>query len=162
MQISKQITKNFNYNEFFISETAQRKGIVNFPSSNLCSDVFGNITRIAFALQFIRDIYAKRIRINSGFRSGALNAAVGGVPDSRHLYGAAVDVPKDAQLKTLLNKVCDEMVIVNYDKGCKEHMFKVIDEGTWLHFQLQPCAMCLSIIDFYNKVSVLPLIFNQE
>jgi uncharacterized protein YcbK (DUF882 family) len=50
-----------------------------------------SITLVQF-LDALRDYCGIPLVINSGFRSPAHNAAVGGAPDSAHLRGLAVDV----------------------------------------------------------------------
>lgn len=44
------------------------------------------------SLQKVRDIYGKPMRINSGYRCAAHNAAVGGSVTSQHLLGIAADI----------------------------------------------------------------------
>lgn len=82
-----QLTKNFKLEEFIRSETAKKLGIANQPGEEeiarlglLCANV----------LQPARDRWGP-IQITSGFRCPALNAAVGGEPDSQHLLGEAGD-----------------------------------------------------------------------
>jgi len=43
-------------------------------------------------LDSLRDRYGKPLRITSGYRTAEHNAAVGGVPDSSHMRGYAVDI----------------------------------------------------------------------
>lgn len=43
-------------------------------------------------LQEIRDYFKAPITINSGFRTATKNKAVGGSPNSQHLYGMAADI----------------------------------------------------------------------
>ena len=43
-------------------------------------------------LQPLRDLVGFSLPISSGVRCGTHNAAVGGAPASRHLYGDAVDI----------------------------------------------------------------------
>jgi len=40
----------------------------------------------------LREMYGKPIKVNSGYRSKLVNAAVGGEEDSEHLYGFAADI----------------------------------------------------------------------
>ena len=83
------ITDNFSMEEFVRSETADRLGLQNEPDGrarlsivNLCSKV----------LQPLRNALGEPIRIDSGYRSPALNAAVGGVATSQHMKGEAADL----------------------------------------------------------------------
>lgn len=43
-------------------------------------------------LDELRDRYGKPIRVTSGYRTEKHNAAVGGVPESSHMRGYAVDI----------------------------------------------------------------------
>jgi len=45
------------------------------------------------ALEKLRALIGKPIRIVSGYRSPAHNKRVGGAPDSRHLHNDAADIP---------------------------------------------------------------------
>ena len=83
------LSSNFTLSELITSQTATRKGLDNIPSALgieclkvLCTEL----------LQPIRDIVAKPITINSGYRSPAVNAAVGGSHTSAHKYGYAADI----------------------------------------------------------------------
>lgn len=52
-----------------------------------------NAKRTMWKLQALRHALGdKSIRITSGFRSASCNAAVGGTPNSRHMYGHAADM----------------------------------------------------------------------
>lgn len=89
-----QLTKNFKLKEFFASTTAMRKGIYNYPSdSHEALDVTLNVCALAVScLQPIRNHFKDNpIIISSGYRTLELNNEIGGVKDSDHLTGAAVD-----------------------------------------------------------------------
>lgn len=83
------ISKNFTLEELTSSTTAKAKGIRNVPDTqqvcNLCALVH-------HVLQPLREAMGEPIGISSGFRSVALNAAVGGVVNSQHLKGEAADL----------------------------------------------------------------------
>lgn len=40
----------------------------------------------------LREIYGRPIKVNSGYRSPIVNAAVGGAKNSDHIYGMAADI----------------------------------------------------------------------
>lgn len=83
------LTKNFSLSEFVESPTAKRLGIDNTPTS----EVKANIRVLARAIcQPCRDALDIPIRISSGYRSRALNTAVGGSKSSQHVKGEAVDL----------------------------------------------------------------------
>ena len=81
------ISKNFALSEMVKSATAERLGVDNSP--NLIHLV--NLTHLAIhILQPVRDKFGV-ITINSGYRSPALNAKVGGSKTSQHCNGEAAD-----------------------------------------------------------------------
>lgn len=63
--------------------------IANAPS---LVDVLNLVQLCIFILEPARAEFGKPIIITSGFRSKELNAAVGGVPNSNHLFGRAADI----------------------------------------------------------------------
>lgn len=82
------LSKDFRLSEFLKSQTAERRGIDNTPSEL----VVDNLARLcANVLQPVRDRFGPVV-VSSGYRSPALNAAVGGSPTSQHLQGEAADI----------------------------------------------------------------------
>ena len=78
------ITQNFTLEELYASDTARAKGINNRPTT----EAIGNLIRLAYCLlQPLRDKLGKLIIITSGYRSPALNKAIGGTPTSQHCKG---------------------------------------------------------------------------
>jgi hypothetical protein len=82
------VSAHFALAEFLASDTARSCGIDNFPTW----DEVGNLARLADTMELVRDMLgACPVLITSGYRCEALNAEVGGVPDSAHRYGLACD-----------------------------------------------------------------------
>ena len=81
------LTKHFHLEEFLQSDTATRLGIDNTPDK----ESIANLHELANYLEEIREEIGKPIIITSGYRSPALNQAVGGSPKSDHMEGRAVD-----------------------------------------------------------------------
>jgi hypothetical protein len=86
------LSKNLSLGEFTRSQTAKRKGIDNTPNEKhleaaklLAENIF----------QPIRDCFATPIFISSGYRSDALNEAIGGSKTSQHSKGEAIDIDMD-------------------------------------------------------------------
>ena len=81
------LSKNFALSEMVKSATAERLNVDNSPS-----DIhLVNLTHLAIhILQPVRDQFGV-ITINSGYRSPALNAKVGGSKTSQHCNGQAAD-----------------------------------------------------------------------
>lgn len=103
-----------------------------------------SIQQLATELQKIRDFYGKPLRIHSGFRGPKLNAKVGGVKSSQHLFGEAADftivgIPVEVIFQDIINGNID----VTYSQVIQEndrwiHMGIVTDrfgkEGETLRF----------------------------
>ncbi|MAH48129.1 peptidase M15 [Candidatus Pacearchaeota archaeon] len=81
------LTKNFAYQEMIKSSTAARLGISNDATRE---HVVNLVNLCNFILQPVREEFGP-IRINSGYRSSALNKAVGGSKTSQHCNGEAAD-----------------------------------------------------------------------
>jgi len=97
-----QLTKNFSLSEFLKSNTATRLDIkeqFNPPQS-----VLDNITALVTKLQVARDYFGEPMVFTSGYRCDKLNKAVGGVANSAHTSGKAVDIEfhSEAHAKKLI------------------------------------------------------------
>ena len=83
------LSPHFTLQALIASETATRRGIDNHPPTELLD----NLRRLALGLEEVMVITGgKPLTINSGYRSAALNAAVGGVATSMHTQGLAADI----------------------------------------------------------------------
>ncbi len=81
--------KYFTIEELCASDTARRRNIQNNPTS----DVRENLTTLVDKLlDPVREAWGGPITVNSGFRGGLLNKAVGGAKTSQHLLGEAADI----------------------------------------------------------------------
>ena len=111
------ISKNFALSEMTKSATAERLGVDNTPSSIHLV----NLTHLAIhILQPVRDQFGV-ITINSGYRSPALNAKVGGSKTSQHCNGQAADfesfsTPNPDLAKWIANNLeFDQLILEFYD-----------------------------------------------
>lgn len=87
-----QLSKNLVLAEVTRSETAKRKGISNMPTPEHIEN-FKLLAEKVF--QPIREHFGKPIHISSGYRSKALNSAIGGALSSQHCSGEAIDIDMD-------------------------------------------------------------------
>ena len=87
-----QLSEHFKLSEFTKSETAIRKRIDNTPGPEHAQNLKTVCEKI---LEPVRKHFGKPVRINSGYRGAALNAAVGGSSKSQHCNGEAVDFEID-------------------------------------------------------------------
>ena len=96
-----------------------------------------NLKRLCGWLEMLRSEWNKRygegddpIVINSGYRSEAVNKAVGGVKGSNHLTGCAADI-RVAGIEQLVRDESqedfDELLLERSPRG-----------GYWLHFAVRP------------------------
>lgn len=83
------MTNYFTIKELCGSSTAKAKGIDNTPTQAICDKLHLLITE---CLNPIREAYGKPINVTSGYRCAELNKAVGGVSNSQHVKGEAVDL----------------------------------------------------------------------
>jgi hypothetical protein len=105
-----QLSKNLTLAEVTRSESAKRKGISNMPTPEHIEN-FKKLAENVF--QPIRDHFGVPIRISSGYRSKALNAAIGGASSSQHCQGEAIDIDMDGSSVTnaqVFNYIKDNLV----------------------------------------------------
>ena len=97
-----QLTKNFSLQEFLKSNTATRLNITE--QFNPPQFVLDNIDNLAQQLQIARDYFGEPMVFSSGYRCLKLNKAVGGVANSAHTSGSAVDIEfnSEAHAKKLI------------------------------------------------------------
>ena len=84
------ITKDFSWDEFFRSRTAELHGIDNIPNDPVIYDRIRALTEEC--LQPLRRALQRPVIITSGYRCERLNQLVHGMGDSQHLYGEAADL----------------------------------------------------------------------
>lgn len=113
-----QLSEHFKLNEFTKSETAIRKRIDNTPNAAHANNLKMVCEKI---LEPVRNHFGKPVRINSGYRGPALNAAVGGSSKSQHCNGEAVDFEIDGlpnpDLAKWVSQNCefDQIILEFYD-----------------------------------------------
>lgn len=124
------MSKYFTLQELLKSDTAIKKKIDNTPSW----EVVHNLERLADFLDQLREAWGSGIRVSSGFRCPALNSAVGGVSNSAHQYGNAVDlVPVNGRMTEF------EKFLKSWLKGRKfdQCIWESNKGGSrWVHFGL--------------------------
>ena len=134
-----QLTNNFTLEELTKSETALRQNIDNTPTV----DVVENLTRLAEkVLQPVREHYGKGVKVNSGFRSMAVNAAVGGVQGAKpsdHTRGMAADI----EIPGLPNAELAQWIEANleYTQLILEFYTQGIPDSGWVHVSYDPANL---------------------
>ena len=122
------LSDNFTLEELVYSSVAKAKGIDNTPSIQHLA----RLSRLAKeVLQPLRSRWGKPITITSGYRSPALNKAVGGASTSQHVNGEAADIICSD------NKALFNLAVEMINKG-QLRVGQLIDEKnySWLHISL--------------------------
>ena len=105
-----------------------------------------NLKRLCGWLEMLRSEWNKRygegddpIVINSGYRSEAVNKAVGGVSGSNHLTGCAADI-RVAGIEQLVRYAT--ILLDISDESCEDFDELLLERsprgGYWLHFAVRP------------------------
>jgi len=118
------LSEHFTLEEFLNSATAVAKHIDNTPDADQLLDLTVLVEEV---LEPLRLLYGNPIKINSGFRSKALNAAVKGSSTSQHCKGQAADIVPIPNIKDNLRKLF--ALIVESDLVFDQ----LIWENTWIH-----------------------------
>jgi len=112
------ISEHLTLEEFFFSEAAARLGLDNTPIPL----VITNLGLMAAVMERIRTLFGNRpIVVRSGYRSVAVNQAVGGVATSAHCHGLACDfvcpafgTPAEVALAILKSGIEYDQLILEY------------------------------------------------
>lgn len=119
-------TFHVSIEQMFESNTAKAKGIDNTTQDE---DILMNMKYLIS--QVLEPLYLfKTFKINSGFRSSALNKAVGGSSTSQHSKGEAADITTGSKAG---NKQLYDYIVANlpYDQLINEKDF------SWVHVSLK-------------------------
>ena len=122
------LSPHFSLAELVSSQVATGKGIDNAPAPAIVA----NLTRLAALLEQVRALVGAPIAISSGYRSPALNKAVGGAANSAHVLGLAADI-STAKLTPKALALLIRQSDIAFDQ--------LIYEGTWVHIALSVGAL---------------------
>ena len=89
--LNRQVTPNISLYELLFPFTVNKAEILPFIEQAWSIEVDRNLTRVATALQIIRDYYGKPVIITSCFRPVAWEIKQGRKGGSQHTTGLAVD-----------------------------------------------------------------------
>lgn len=135
------LSKHVTLAEFERSETAINRGIDNSMNEweierakLVCENCF----------EPIREHLGQPIKINSGFRSGALNRAIGGATTSQHSLGEAIDL--DLHDRDLFEWIIDN---VEFDQLIFEGGSS--DRADWFHISYRKGRLRKQVLRMVKK-----------
>jgi len=123
---------NFQHTEFFKSETAAKLKISNYPPKEQEQAILTNLMKVADKMQEIRTKVGLPWIATCFYRSPAVNKAVKGDPNSRHMRGLATDglfqgkTPEESAGHVLATKVSFDKCLI--ENGCLHIQFCLKDE----------------------------------
>jgi len=129
-----QLSKYFTLEELTRSATADARRLDNTPSQAALSE----LALLATQVDELREAYGKPLVPTNGYRSPAVNAAVGGASNSAHMSGQAVDIS-------------DPMPARSFARFCLKHLDLLEECGLWMedpqwtpgwvHLQIRPLTV---------------------
>ena len=119
------LSEHFTLSELMVSDWAARNGVDNTPPDAIIE----NLKKTAQVLEQVRSLLGFPIHVNSGYRSGKVNAAIGGKPTSLHCQGLAADITCSGYGSPF--DVCEAIAAshIEYDK-------LIYEFGSWVHIQI--------------------------
>jgi uncharacterized protein YcbK (DUF882 family) len=127
------LSEHFKLGEF--TKSSSHPEVYNIPSH----EAIANLKRVCGWLEVLRKRYGGPIIINSGYRSPQLNRKIGGVKNSNHLTGCAVDIrvtgmEQAKQYAEILREYADESHQDFDELLIEKNRYGAI----WLHFAVRP------------------------
>ena len=151
------LTNNFTLEELTKSETALRQGIDNTPTVEVVENLKVLCEKV---LQPVRDHLGRGVKVNSGFRSLAVNAAVGGVQGAKpsdHTRGMAADI----EIPGLANAELAQWIEANleFTQVILEFYTQGVPDSGWVHVSYDPANLkkqSLTAVKREGKTVYLP------
>jgi zinc D-Ala-D-Ala carboxypeptidase len=128
------LSQHLDLSEVVRSDMAKRKGISNMP----IPEHIENFKKLAENIfEPIRKHFGVPIMISSGYRSNALNTAIGGSLTSQHCSGEAIDIDMDGTTRGVTNKMVFDFIKdkLNFDQLIFE--FGTKDAPDWVHVSFE-------------------------
>ena len=127
------LSEHFTLGEF--TKSNSHPEVYNIPSH----EAIANMKRLCQWLEVLRERAGTPIRINSGYRSPQLNRKIGGVANSNHLTGCAVDI-RVSGMEQLIRYAA---ILLDYAEESHQDFDELLIEknrygAIWLHFAVRP------------------------
>src|SRR5262245_33476946 len=122
------LSPHFTLEELTQSQQATRLGLDNRPTP----EALQNLPKLAQLLETVRMHLGAPVIVSSGFRSTAVNDAVGSAVTSQHLTGQAADfiAPGFGAPQTVVSHLMD-ILSVDFDQ-------LILEFGAWTHISWAP------------------------
>lgn len=145
------LTPHFTLEEMIFSQTAARNGLDNTPTP----EIIDNLRKTCETLEEIRTLLGGvPIFINSGYRSPAVNAAVGGSTSSAHMQGLAADFTAPAFGTVFEVATAIAGSDIAYDQLIHEY-------GSWVHIALSAGVLRQQDLSIFSGTGYLQGIVGQ-
>jgi hypothetical protein len=128
------LSEHLNLAEVTRSDSAKRKGIDNTPTPEHLEN-FKKLAQNIF--EPIRKHFGVPIHISSGYRSKALNTAIGGSLTSQHCSGEAIDIDMDGSANGVTNKMVFDYIKANLNFDQLIWEFGTKDAPDWVHVSFE-------------------------
>ena len=134
-----QLNANAKLSEHFtlgeMTKSGSHPEVYNIPSH----EAIANMKRLCQWLEVLRKRYNAPIIINSGYRSPQLNRKIGGVANSNHLTGCAVDI----RVSGMGQLIRYAAILLDYAEESHQDFDELLIEknrygAIWLHFAVRP------------------------
>jgi len=142
------LSKYVSLSEVTKSDTATRRGISNEPTpehlenlKTICTEVFDKI----------REHFGVPIYISSGYRSAALNKAIGGSSTSDHNLGRALDLDQDFRSNGITNMDVFKFIKDNLEFDQLIYEFGNSKNPDWVHVGYRKGANRKQILVAYKE-----------
>ena len=127
------LSEHFTLGEF--TKSNSHPEVYNIPTH----EAIANMKRLCQWLEVLRERAGTPIRINSGYRSPQLNKKIGGVANSNHLTGCAVDI-RVSGMEQLIRYAA---ILLDYAEESHQDFDELLIEknrygAIWLHFAVRP------------------------
>lgn len=135
------LSPNFSLAEMTASAAAAKAGIPNIASASARAA----LTALCFnVLEPIRDHFGKPVRVNSGYRSPAVNRLVRGSPSSQHMRGEAADF----EIPPFANGEIARWIeaSIDFDQLILEAYTPGLPSSGWVHVSWRPKARRRSVL----------------
>lgn len=128
------LSEHLDLAEVTRSDSAKRKGISNMPTPEHIEN-FKKLAQNIF--EPIRKHFGVPIMISSGYRSKALNTAIGGSLTSQHCTGEAIDIDMDGTANGVTNKMVFDYIKSNLNFDQLIFEFGTKDAPDWVHVSFE-------------------------